>query len=326
MTIRAKENLLRVINHDSPQWVPNGMESVITIGSPVVERPGAPGKDAFGVEWSLEPEAQGGTYPKPGASPITDLSCWREQITIPDLDEIDWGPAKTRADEVDRDEYLVCGFVEMGLFERAYLLLGMNQALIAYINRPQEMAELIATIADYKIDLIERFDEAINIDMLWYGDDWGTQSNLFLPPDVWRQIIKPHTGRIYDCLKERNIIIDQHSCGKIEQIFADIVELGADVWNPCQPCNDLAGMKKAYGGKITFCGGIDSQFVLDKPGVTTDEVRAEIRRRIDELADNGGYIAAPSHCVPYDQKIIDAMNDEIAIYGREYYRRAGDTE
>ena len=160
------------------------------------------------------------------------------------------------------------------------------------------------------------------MDILWYGDDWGTQSDLFLPPDVWRQIIKPHTRRIYECLKNRDIIINQHSCGKIEKVFADIVEMGANVWNPCQPCNDLAGLKKASSGQIAFCGAIDSQFVLDKPGVTTSEVRAEVRRRIDELAAGGGYIAGPSHGVPYDQELIDAMNDEIDVYGRAVYRPA----
>jgi hypothetical protein len=49
-------------------------------------------------------------------------------------------------------------------------------------------------------------------------------------------------------------------------------------------------------------------------------VRAEVRTRIDELSGGGGYIASPSHGVPYDQELIDAMNDEIAVYGRAAYR------
>ncbi len=321
MALTAKENFLRTIRHRSPQWVPNGMESVIRIKSPVVERPEQAGKDTFDVEWSLQTGAQGGTYPTPNGNPITDLSCWREQITMPTLGEIDWSSVKVNADEVDRTECLVSGFVEMGLFERSYLLLGMENALISFFTAPQAMAELVAAIADYKIELIEHFDDAINMDILWYGDDWGTQDNLFMPPDTWRQTIKPHTQRIYDCLKKRDIIINQHSCGKIEDIFSDMVEMGVDIWNPCQPCNDLAGLKRAFGEEVAFCGGIDSQFVLDKPGITTEEVRVEVRKRIDELSAGGGYIAAPSHRVPYDQELIDAMNDEIAVYGRHIYQQ-----
>lgn len=289
------------------------------IASPVVERPSQAGRDAFGVLWSLEEDAEGGTYPTHHGHPVTALSSWREQIVMPNLDEIDWSSVKAQAKAVDRDRFLVSGFVEMGLFERSYLLLGMEDALVSYVTEPELMIELLTAVTDYKIELIKRFDDAIDMDMLWYGDDWGTQDALFMPPDVWRKTIMPGTQRIYTCLKERGIVINQHSCGKIEDIFADIVEMGADVWNPCQPCNDLASLKKRFAGRIAFCGGIDSQYVLDRPGVTAAEVRAEVRRRIDELGAGGGYIAAPSHGVPYDQELIDAMNDEIRVYGRYVY-------
>ncbi len=315
-----KENMLRVIKRDNPRWVPNGMESVIMLGPPVVERPGQDGFDAFRVHWSLEEEAEGGTYPTHGGHTIKDINKWREQITIPDVSALDWTGIEAKAREIDREQHLVQGFVEMGLFERAYLLLGMEEALIAYITEPEEMSAMLTAVADYKIALISKFHEAAKLDMVWYGDDWGTQSELFLPPDVWRRIIKPQNKRIYDCMKERGLIVNQHSCGKIESIFGDMVEIGADIWNPCQPCNDLARLKRDYGDRIAFCGGIDSQFVLARSGITPDEVRAEVRKRIDEMATGGGYIAAPSHGVPYKPEIISAMNDEIAKYGRNFYR------
>jgi len=314
--MNPKENLLRVISRENPQWVPNGMESVITLGPPVVERPSQEGLDVFKVHWSLKEEAEGGTYPTHGRYTIKDLHKWREQIHIPDISKLDWSAVEARAREIDRQQHLVQGFVEMGLFERSYLLLGTEEVLIAYMVEPEEMSALLAAIADYKIALISKFHEAANLDIVWYGDDWGIQDRLFLPPDVWRKVIKPQTKRIYDCMKERGIIVNQHSCGKIESIFGDMVEMGANIWNPCQPCNDLAKLKREYGNCIAFCGGIDSQFVLGRPGVTVEEVRAEVRKRIDEMATGGGYIAAPSHGVPYDPDIIFAMNDEIAKYGQ----------
>jgi uroporphyrinogen decarboxylase len=213
----------------------------------------------------------------------------------------------------------VQAFVEMGLFERAYLLLGMEEALMAFLTEPEAMADLLNALADYKIALIAAFHEHVPLDLLWFGDDWGTQTDLFLPPATWRALIKPPLARIYACAQERGILVNQHSCGRIERIFGDMVELGAAIWNPCQPCNNLAALKRAYGGRIAFHGGIDSQFVLDRPGVTPAEVRAEVRRRIDELAGGGGYIAGPSHGVPYEPELMAAMNDEIATYGRACY-------
>jgi len=319
-----KENYLRVIRHDKPQWVPTDIPAVM-LGPPVIERPGEPVKDDFGVQWSLEKGAEGGTYPTHGGHTITDLHNWPSQITIPDVDAMDWQRVRDEAAEKapPGSGTMKQGFVEFGLYERSYLLLGMEEALIAYLTAPQLMEELVAAIADYKINLIYRFvDAAGGLDVVWYGDDWGNQNQLFLPPHVWRKIIKPHTKRIYDCIHDCGALVNQHSCGRIDEIFADMVEIGCDMWNPCQPCNDLAGLKKRFAGRITFIGGIDSQFVLDRPGVTTDEVRAEVRRRIDELAAGGGYIAGPSHGVPYDEDIINAMYDEIDTYGRAFYARS----
>jgi uroporphyrinogen-III decarboxylase len=207
----------------------------------------------------------------------------------------------------------------MGLFERSYLLLGMEEALVNYLLEPESMFDLLGALADYKIAVITRFHEVLHLDMVWYGDDWGTQDRLFVSPDVWRRVIKPHTRRIYDCMKERGILINQHSCGKIEAIFGDMVEMGADMWNPCQPCNNLAELKRRYGSRIAFYGGLDSQFVLGRPDSTPCEVRAEVRKRIDEMASGGGYIAAPSHDVPYDPELLKAMKDEIDVYGRAFY-------
>lgn len=315
MTISKKENLLRTIRRENPQWVPNGMESVITLPSPLAERPAAAGPDVFGVMWDFDPKAEGGTYPAHNGHTITDISLWREQLRLPDLDAVDWDALKKRADEIDRSEHLVMGFVEMGLFERSYLLLGMEEALICYLTETEEMKALLHVLADYKIELIERYVCACKPDLIWYGDDWGTQDNLFMPADIWRETIGAETKRIYDCMKRLGVMINQHSCGKIELIFGDMVEMGAQMFKPCQPCNDLARLKREYGDKICFIGGIDSQHVLNYPGATPETVDAEVRKRIEEMAHGGGYIAAPSHSVPYDPVLLRAMNEAIANYG-----------
>ena len=323
--MKARENLLRAIRREGPAWVPEGLGGPVylantaTIWSPVVERPARAGTDAFGVGWALREHAEGGTFPAHGEHTISRLDHWREEITFPDLDDQDWDAPRAEADSIDRDENLVMGFVEMGLFERSYLLLGMAEALVGYITAPDEMDALLGAIADYKIELIERFHDSVGLDMVWYGDDWGTQDALFVPPEVWRRVIGPHTRRIYDCMTRRGILVNQHSCGRIEAVFADMVEMGADLWNPCQPCNDLAGLKRRYGEKIAFHGGIDSQFVLDRPGVTAEEVRGEVRKCIDTLAPGGGYIAGPSHQVPRDPDLLAAMKDEVETYGKMFY-------
>jgi hypothetical protein len=316
--LTAKENLLRVIHHNNPAWVPNGMEAVVYIEAPLVERPVKAGLDAFGVRWSMD---DGGTYPAHGGHTVSDLASWRDQVVFPDIEQLDWQAVVEQAKTIDRRLYLVGGFFQVGIFERSYLLLGMEEALMAYLTAPALMEELAAAIADHKIRLIERMHELIGLDIIRYTDDWGTQHQLFMPPSARRQVIRPHTERIYRATKKHGILVQQHSCGKIEEVVGDMVEMGADIWDPCQPCNDLAKLKAQYGDILAFCGGIDSQGVLNRPGVTPEEVRAEVRVRIDQLAAGGGYIARPSHMVAFDPSVIQAMKEEIADYGHRYYRR-----
>ena len=293
---------------------------MITLLFPVVERPEEAGRDAFGVLWGYESGAEGGTYPLPGEPVITDIEKWKEQLIVPNIETANWGEIARAAKKVNREEHILEGYCEMGIFERVCLLLGMEEALIAFHTHPEDVYDLCEAIADYKIALIRKFYDVTKFDMLKYGDDWGTQLNLFVSPQIWRDIIKPGTKRIYDCAKELGLLINQHSCGKIESIFADLCEMGADIWNPCQPCNDLKGLKISYGDKICFAGGVDSQFVLANPSKTPADVKEEVKKRINEMAlPNGGYITMPSHGVPYDEEKLAAMEATATEYGHAVY-------
>lgn len=319
--MKTKENFLRAIKHKNPKWVPYGGEAVITIFPPIIERPDEAGRDVFGVEWKYNPEAEGGTYPEINKFVITDIKKWKDQFAVPNVEDADWTEIEKTAGQVNRNEYLIQGFCEMGIFERTCLLMGMEQALMSFYTNPDDMYDLCGTIADYKIAKIKKYYEAIKFDILWYGDDWGTQSNLFVSPKLWRKIIKPHTQRIYDCLKGLGVIINQHSCGKIQSVFSDLCEMGADIWNPCQPCNDLKMLKQTYGDKIAFWGGIDSQFILDNDKATLEDVRNEVVKRIYEMSlPNGGYIIGPSHTVPYDKAKLEVMEKVSKEYGSKIYK------
>ena len=109
--MKPKENLLRAIRRDHPQWVPEGLDSpvymanVATIWAPVVERPdNVAGRDAFGVEWSYNEHAEGGTFPTHGGHTIRCISRWRQDITIPNVEDQDWDAIRAQANAVDRDK------------------------------------------------------------------------------------------------------------------------------------------------------------------------------------------------------------------------------
>ncbi len=326
--MNGKQNLLRAIQHNKPQWIPNGLESSLFIHAPLIERPLNTGYDEWGVHWTLDSDPRVGTYPTRGKQPLSNVKEWHKVVQFPKLDIKQWSDLTEGFEmkpldlqSIDQDNRLAVGLIQAGILERCNYLLGMEESLISFITEPQAMYDLCAAIADYKIEVIRLLHETIGLEMIWYGDDWGGQYNLLLPPEVWRNILKPNTQRIYNAAKKYGLIVDQHCCGKIELIFDDFVQMGPDIWNPCQPCNDLTTLKTRFGDKICFHGGIDSQFVLNRPGTTEEEVRFEVRKRIDQLGPGGGYIAGPSHNVPSDPLLIYAMNDEIQNYGRFFYSK-----
>lgn len=319
--LTAKENMLRVIHKDHPEWVPCGMESQLLLVPPIVERPGQTGKDDWGVSWIFE--GDGGTFPDYKKPLVSDPEKWREQIHFPDVEGADWSKIglgwegkPIDLNTINHEEHIVTGALLFGVFERMYLLLGMENTLIYLMEEPELIAEIADALADYNIRMIRKFRSMYPLDIIRYGDDWGNQRQLMMSPTLWRQIFRPAVQKIYDAIHEGGMLVFQHSCGKIEDIMGDLVEMGVDIWDPCQPCNDLAMLKKEYGDHVTFCGGIDSQHVLGIEGISEEAVRQEVRSCIDKLGAGGGYIARPSHDLPYADYIMDAMWSEVRTYGK----------
>ena len=103
-----------------------------------------------------------------------------------------------------------------------------------------------------------------------------------------------------------------HSCGKVDEIFPDLIECGLNMFNPFQPeVIDVFETKKTYGDVLSFYGGISTQRTL--PYGTVDEVKDEVQRLIDVVGKNGGYVASPAHAIPSDAKPenIAAMIDVL---------------
>ncbi len=166
------------------------------------------------------------------------------------------------------------------------------------------------------------------VDVVALADDVGLQNGPMLSPETYRALIKPRHRRVFDLVHARcGAKLMYHSCGSVYDLLGDFVDMGVDAVNPVQVSAarmDTKTLKKEWGGKLAFWGGIDTQRVL--PHGTVREVREEVRRRIDDLAPGGGYILAAVHNIQPDvppQNIV-AMLEECREYGRYGARsRAG---
>ena len=147
--------------------------------------------------------------------------------------------------------------------------------------------------------MLENIVHTPGIDGILLGSDWGSQNDLLMSPESWREMIAPGEKKEYELIHSAGVDVWVHSCGDIRKIFPDIVELGVDALNPIQPeCMDIYELKEKYGDKITFWGGISTQRTL--PYGTPEEVTEETKKITAALSKNGGYIIAPSQEIQAD--------------------------
>ena len=131
--------------------------------------------------------------------------------------------------------------------------------------------------------------------VFFMGDDYGTQRGLFWSPATWRRFIKPRLKKLYDLAHDRGYPVMQHSCGSVVQVLPDMIEIGLDVLQPIQVSAagmDPAALKEQFGDRLAFMGAVDAQRVMAFG--SPDDVREEVRNRIEILAPGGGYILSTS--------------------------------
>ncbi|NLC56999.1 MAG: hypothetical protein GX774_09200 [Armatimonadetes bacterium] len=202
------------------------------------------------------------------------------------------------------DRVTVCN-IGFSLFERAWTLRGMENLLIDMVEAPAFVDELLDAITEYNLGIIE---EALRfpIDVVMFGDDWGSQRGLIMGPEKWRRFLKPRLERMYGAVKQAGRYVFIHSCGAVAELFPELIAIGLDCFNPFQPeVMDVYALKREFGRDLTFYGGVSTQRTL--PYGTPAEVKREVHRLCREVGHNGGYICAPAHAVPGDVPVENLL-------------------
>jgi uroporphyrinogen decarboxylase len=248
-------------------------------------------RDVFGVEWDRSVDkdigiVHGCVLPRPTL----------DGYHFPDpLDDRLFRDIPGRIERYgDRFRVFQIGF---SLWERAWTLRGTENLMMDFYDNPRFVRDLLGTIADYNIAQTEKALRC-DIDAVYFGDDWGAQHGLQMGPRQWREHILPVLKRMYHPVRKAGKAVLIHSCGDVDELFDDLIQIGLCCFNPFQPeVMDVHALLRRYRGRLCFHGGLSTQRLL--PYGTADEVRVESRRLLQEGAA-GGYIFSPAHDVEGD--------------------------
>ena len=247
-------------------------------------------RDAYGVVWdrTVDPDI-GNPVDWPIKTP-GDL----DRYTWPDAADDGWYAHIPEQLAAGRGRFSVYA-IGFSLYERAWTMRGMENLLMDMVERPRWVEQFLDAIVAHNLVQVRRSLE-FDFDAVYFGDDYGMQTGLIMGAEHWRHFIKPRLARMFEPVRSAGKPVYMHSCGKVDSLFDDLVEIGLNLFNPFQPeVMDVHRLLPAYRGRLAFHGGMSVQKVL--PFAAPQEVRDETQRLLD-LGREGGLIFAPSHAVP----------------------------
>lgn len=205
------------------------------------------------------------------------------------------------------------------VFSRVMDLIGMEQGLMNLASNPKVIEATVEHIGRFLEQFYERLATSCEdrAEVLSFGDDFACQANMLLAPDQWRRIFLPLWRRLFAIAHKHNMKSMMHMCGAVRPVLGDLIDAGLDIYEVVQvTANGMEpeGLKRDFGKDLVFYGGMDVQHLL--PNGTTDEVRCQVRRMIDVLGKDGGYILASMHFLMDDlpTENVLAMYDEAQKY------------
>jgi len=252
---------------------------------------------------------------------------WAEFTEVEQVEQYDWldPDDSSRMDGVverakhlhEQTDLAVVGMVggPWGVFEIcAHYMRGFDKFLVDLATRKDLAKAMMDKSMNLAIEMNRvLLDEAGDyLDLVLVGDDLGHQHGLIMSPKMYRDLVKPRHKKIYSDIHKRapHLKVLYHSCGAMEPMIDDLIEVGVDILNPLQPLArgmESALLKRKYGDRICFHGGVDLQDAMAATG-TLDDVRKEVETRLSAFAPGGGYIFAPAHNLQPDstpEKIVE---------------------
>ncbi len=257
--------------------------------------------DEWGAGYRMPP---GGYYYDYASHPLAHAR------TVADVDRYAWpdpmdaGRFRGLKEQVEAayrhgEKAIMVTITPAGSWEHTWTLRGPQQAMTDVILERDLYEAILERTVQFQLAQWGRVLDLVGdmVDVAALSDDLGTQDGPMISPRLYREIFKPRLERITSLIHSRSRAkVYIHTDGSVYAFLPDLIEAGIDIINPVQTdCRDMQPdkLKRGFGRNLVFWGAGCNTRVFEFG--TPDEVRAEARRAIRELAPGGGYIFAPIH-------------------------------
>jgi uroporphyrinogen decarboxylase len=293
------------------QWkkglMPRGLECLVSADyAPVASRDGGFDLlDAQGVPRYHRPG--GGLYfedVNPRFAETKDPAAF-DRLAVPAISEreLDWVRGEVR--RLSTSDRAIVATLPTSIFERGIKDFGYEEWLVRIMTDTSIVHAYLAYLERSYNALIDSYVQAMQrVDVVVISDDFGTQQSLLIPPQVYQQLFKPLQTRLNQRIRQNAPAVKLllHSCGAVRPLIPDFIEAGFDALNPVQITAagmDARELKRDYGRSIAFWGGgVDTQHTLAQAG--PQAVRDEVRKQIETLAPEGGFVFSAVHNIQAD--------------------------
>lgn len=292
-----------------------------------VPRPYSDG--SYSNEWGIRLKHMMGhdtmiEHPLKDIESVDDLNLFFEKRGFPDPEADDRFQLAEEQIKKFGTDFAVVGRAKTTIFERSWYLVGMEKFLLDLGREKEYIPILLDKVMAYSLAVAKKLID-LGCDIILTGDDFGTQTGMLISPRTFRQIFKPRFEEFFKQLRrwKPEVIIAYHSCGMIEPIIPDLIDIGIDVLQSLQPIKGMERkkLKEKYGAYISLWGALDEQSLL--PFGSVKEVGEEVKNIVDDMAPEGGFILSAAHNIQGDTSVenILMIYETVEEYGRYPIRK-----
>jgi uroporphyrinogen decarboxylase len=236
---------------------------------------------------------------------IVDRPSWEaakaRMVMTPD--RVDWAHLQAHYADWRKAGYWIQGGPWFGFDVTHARIIGTEKLLIWMAEDPELVADIFNTELDCSLKLLDMiWDRGYTFDSIFWCDDMGYRNGAFFSVDMYRDILKPVQKRAIEWAHAKGIVAHLHSCGNINALVPELLDIGLDALNPLEvkAGMDPAHLKRTYGDRLVLHGGINAMLWHDLP-----KIEVEIRRLLPILKQGGGYIFQEDHSIPDSVSLED---------------------